>query len=204
MSQIQYYILDTETTGLRAGWHEIIQISIIRVSDKFQKTLNIKAEHPNRASPDALKIQNKTIYDLYQGDSKINAINDVDKFLTEDGKTSEHRCIVAHNYSFDKRFIHSMWDSVGKEFQASLWMCTREFTKKYASKQGLEKIAKIQNADKAKFDLNNCLVALGLQPKAGAHNAVIDTINTHMLWEKLMDQNLGHVSLIKRLPHGGQ
>lgn len=201
---INFYILDTETTGLRQGFHEINQISIIRVTDKFQKTLNVKAEHPNRASPDALRIQGKTIYDLYQGDSKLDAINDIDKFFEEDGQTSEHRCIVAHNYSFDKRFIHAMWESVGKDFKANLWMCTREFTKKYASKQGLEKIAKIQNVEKAKFDLNNCLVALGLQPKLGAHNAVIDTINTHILWEELMKQNLGHVSLIKRLPHGDQ
>lgn len=70
---IAYYILDTETTGLKAGYHEINQISVIRTSDGFQKTLNIAVDHPERASKEALDIQGKTRWDLKEGISKEQA-----------------------------------------------------------------------------------------------------------------------------------
>ncbi len=189
---LHYYILDTETTGLKAGFHEVIQISVIRYSDRFQKTLDIRAEFPYRASKEALQITGKTIYDLQHGISKTEAITELEAFLEEDQKNSEHRCIVAHSAVFDRRMLHAMWQSAGKKFPADLWLCTKEFTRKLAKKQGI---------DKPKLTLAASCELAGIEQKRGAHNAVIDTLNTTSLFSKLMDEKLGHVHLIKRVPH---
>ena len=61
---IEYYILDLETTGLDSKRQEINEISVIRVKDKNQLTRNIKALYPERASIDALRVQNRTMNDL--------------------------------------------------------------------------------------------------------------------------------------------
>lgn len=189
---LNYYILDTETTGLKAGYHEIVQISVIRCNDKFQKTLNVRAEFPNHASKEALAITKKTIADLYKGIDRIDAVTQLTEFLEEDEKSSEHRCIVAHNGSFDRRFLHAMYETSGKKFPADLWLCTKEFSRKLAKKMGVEK---------PKLTLAASLERAGVPAKTGAHNAVIDTLNTYNLWNKLMDEQLGHVQLIKRVPH---
>ena len=198
---IEYYILDTETTGLKAGYHEINQISIIRVSDLFQRTINIAVDHPMRASPEALKIQKKSREDLKVGVPKEQAVEDLIEFFEEDEKTSAHRCIVAHNGSFDRRHLHALWVLMNQTFPAELWLCTKQFTQRYARKVGSKKLALAQNEPKARFTLAKCLEGCGLKSKFGAHSATIDTQNTLTLYEFLMAENLDYVSIIKRFPH---
>ena len=190
---LNYLIIDTETTGLSAS-HEIIQISVIRCSDKVQRTVNIKAEYPHRASPEALRIQGKTFHDLKFGSPKSEAVEIIHEFLLEDGLTPAHRCIVGHNVPFDRRFLFSTWESVNKKFPADLWLCTKEFTRKLAKRKGLVK---------PKLNLQASMEIAGLQPKLGAHNAVVDTMNTNELFQTLMNENLNHLSLIKNIPHSG-
>ena len=198
---INYYILDVETTGLKAGYHEINQISVIRVSDGFQKTANIAVSFPNRASPEALRIQKRAKHELSQGVPQEDVVAELDAFFEEDGLTAAHRCIVGHNVSFDRRFCHAMWAFCGKEFKADLWLCTKSFTQRWGKKIGPEKIAAIQGTPKAKYGLDMCLLAAGIPAKFGAHSATIDTQNTLSLFQFLMDKQLDYVSIIKRLPH---
>jgi len=201
MNKIHYYILDTESSGLKTGFHELNQISVIRASDSFQKTLNIAVEFPERASPQALAIQRKTYYDLKNGVTKKEAVDELNEFFLEDGLTNEHRCIVAHNASFDRRFLHATWESLNNQFPANLWMCTQSFTRAYAKMIGLEKVAKIQCEQKAKFGLDKSMQLFDIKQKSGAHNAVIDTQNLLNLWKNLMATSINHVKQIKRIPH---
>ena len=187
-----YYVIDTETTGLKAGWHEIIQISVIRCKDKQQRTTNVKADYPYRASPEALAVTRKSIHDLKNGIARSEAVELIHSFLLEDEKTTEHRCIIAHNASFDRRFLHAMWQSLGKNFPADLWLCTKEFTRKFAKRQG---IAKPSLSLKSSMDL------VKIASQDGAHNAVVDSINTLNLWEKLVMEQVPYASLVKRVPH---
>jgi DNA polymerase III epsilon subunit-like protein len=69
-----YYVLDVETTGLKCDWHEVTEISLIRCSDRHQLTKYIKAEHPWRASPEALSATGRTKQDLLKGISKFEAV----------------------------------------------------------------------------------------------------------------------------------
>lgn len=210
---INYYILDVETVGLSVDVHEINQLSVRRVQDGEQLNLQIKVKKPHIYNAQSLEIQGITPADLRQGISIEEATETVDLFFKEDEKTKGHRCIVAHNAPFDRKFVHRAWDNINKEFLADLWMCTQSFGKRYVKKHGGEKIAKAQLAagidmkkDKAgrlkpKFGLNNFMIGVGLSPKAGAHQASVDVENTQDLYDWLMRSNTEYVSLISRIPH---
>jgi len=211
---INYYVLDTETTGL-AECHEINQISVLRVADEKQLSIQIKVKHPNIYSTQALEIQGIYPEDLKKGICLEEAAEKVDSFLKEDGQTKAHRCIIAHNAPFDRKFVHKEWDRVNKEFQGDLWLCTQSFAKRYVQKHSnSEKIAKAQvdggtdgikmdkyGSLKPKFGLNNFMIGVGLQPKIGAHSAEVDVQNTLVLYNWLMKSNTEYVSLIGRIPH---
>ena len=189
---LHYYVIDTETTGLKAGFHEVIQISAIRCTDSFQQTVNIKAEHPGRASAEALKIQNKTVFDLKHGIARSEAVKIIHEFLLEDEQTPAHRCSIGHNVAFDRRFLHAAWESEKLKFPADLWLCTKSSGRSFAKKKGIVK---------PKLSLVACMETAGLTPKSGAHNAVIDTINTRDLWNFHKEEKINLISLIKNVPH---
>jgi DNA polymerase III alpha subunit (gram-positive type) len=189
---LAYYVLDTETTGLRVGEQEIVEISIVRGNDKTQLTRVIKALNPKAASYDALLLTGKTQADLAKGIGKVEAINDVDAFFKQDGLTPAHRCIVAHNASFDKRFLHHMWTEQGREFQADLWLDTIAMSKRLAAQMG---------QPKAKVKLEMAMDLFGLKKFAGSHTARGDSRNTYVLWKHLMNSSIEYIDLIKQFPH---
>jgi DNA polymerase III epsilon subunit-like protein len=212
---IVYYILDTETCGLNLDYHEINQISVMRVSDEKQYSTNIRVKNPNKFDFRSLEVQGISPADLKTGIPVEEAINNVERFFNEDGQSPAHRCIVAHNAPFDRKFVHRAWERANKEFPADLWICTQSFSKRYVKKHACEqKIAKAQmdggvddiKADKLgrlkpKFGLNNMLVGLGISPIGGAHRAEIDVQNTLILFNWLIESKTEHVSLIQRIPH---
>lgn len=195
MSEISYYLLDTETNGTKSAgyWHEITQISIIRASDRVQLNKYIRIEHPERTNPDALSYTGRTMADLDKGESKKVVVDFCNAFFEEDGKAPEERCIIGHKIiSFDKRFLHALWESLGYTFPANLWLDTHTYVKDYVKKH---------NLGKQKLDLDNALILVGGKPKEGSHNAVIDTQNNYMLWDKLKKEGIAALPHIKRFAH---
>lgn len=213
---INYYIIDTEVTGLSVDVHEINQLSVMRVQDREQLSIQIKVKKPHIYNAQSLEIQGISPSDLREGVPLEEAVEMVEMFLAEDGQTKAHRCIIAHNAPFDRKFVHRAWDNVDREFPADLWMCTQSFGKRYVKKNANgEKIAKTQLAAgvddmktdkktgrlKPKFGLNNFMLGVGLKPKDGAHQAEVDVQNTLDLYTWLMNSGTEHVSLISRIPH---
>jgi DNA polymerase III alpha subunit (gram-positive type) len=189
---LNYYIIDTETTGLRAGFQEVTEISIVRCSDRHQLTRKIRAEFPERASEQALQVTNRTFEDLLEGDTKEDVVSSCEAFFAQDGKTAEHRCMVAHNAPFDKRFCHSLWESCGKNFPAVCWMDTIKFAKDWSKQIGI--LPK-------NFKLGSVLKFANITPMPGAHDAGSDARNTYPVWKKGMDVGIDHLGSIKRYPH---
>lgn len=189
---LQFYVIDTETTGLSPAIHEIVEISIIRCSDRNQITKNIKALRPEKASFEALKVINKSYKDIVCGEDRETVVNAISSFLEEDGYTPEHRCMVAHNAVFDKNFCHALWTSVGKDFPAILWLDTKPLVKAWAVKQGIVK---------PKLTLAASLEFCGLKAFAGQHNAKSDARNAWQLWKKADDANEDILPFTKRYPH---
>ena len=188
---LNFYILDVETTGLKTGYHEVTQISMIRCSDRFQLNRFIKADFPRRADPRALKVTGRKMADILVGVNKLEAIEACDSFLLEDKQTPEHRCIIGHNVSFDRRFVCDMWAAHDRQFPATCWLDTMSCAKEFMTKTlGLEK---------PKKGLHDALQNCGLKPRSGAHNAISDTQNTYILHSHLIKQDFDFLPHIKRI-----
>lgn len=190
---LHFYIIDTETSGLMAGHHEMTEIGIIRAQDRMQLHRCIKCIYPERANIDALTITKKTIADLEEGYEKSDVVAECNKFFNEDGATPAHRVIIAHNANFDRRFLHALWEDQGLEFPAHLWMCTMQLSKEYAKKIGL---------NKSKVNLHAACELVGIKKFAEAHNAKIDSRNCYLLQKNLIEEKkIDYLPFIKNIPH---
>jgi DNA polymerase III epsilon subunit-like protein len=190
---INYYILDTETTGTKCGFHEITEISVIRCSDRNQITKFIIPEHPERVSEAALQVTGRSYNDLLSGAPKEDVVNAIDIFFNKDGVDCENRCIVGHNISkFDRKFLHFLWSSVGKKFPANLWLDTIPFIKSYMKKFGIQS---------KKYNLQASLDIMNIKGRDDFHNAKADTQNNYLLWKKLMESDVDYLQHIERVAH---
>lgn len=190
---LKYYVIDTETTGLKSGHHEMTEIGIIRCTDRVQLWRKIKCEYPERASYDALMITKKTMADLETGHNNSDVVTECNKFFNEDGATSAHRVIIAHNASFDRKFLHALWEKNGQEFPAHLWLDTIALTREYAKKIGLVK---------PKVNLHAACDIAGIKKISEAHNAKVDSRNTYLLHKDLVeDKKIDYLPFIKTAIH---
>jgi DNA polymerase III epsilon subunit-like protein len=193
MSGLHYYVIDTETTGLKSGYHEMTEVGIIRCTDRVQLWRQIKCVYPERANFDALAITKKTMADLERGYDREAVVSECEKFFIEDGQTPAHRCIVAHNAPFDRKFLHALWESCGKEFPAHLWLDTMSLTRQYAKDNGIVK---------PKVNLHASCDLVGIKKISEAHNAKVDSRNTFLLHRSLVDdKKVDYLPFIKTAIH---
>jgi DNA polymerase III epsilon subunit-like protein len=189
---LHYYVIDTETTGLKSEHHEITEIGIIRCADRTQIWRQVICEYPERASFDALAITKKTLADLACGSDKRAIVEECNKFFAEDGVTPAHRVIIAHNAPFDRRFLHALWGQCNQEFPAHLWLDTMELTREYAKQQGI----------KTKVNLHASCDLIGIKKITKAHNAKVDSRNTFLLHNGLVeDKKINTLPFIKTSIH---
>ena len=191
---LEYYVIDVETTGLKSSYHEMTEISIIRYKDRVQLWRKIRCDYPERASFDALAITKKTIQDLQNGYDSATVIEECEKFFAEDGLSPAHRCIIAHNASFDRKFLHALWEKYDKSFPANLWLDTMTLSREYAKKMGIEK---------PRVNLQAACDMVGIKKISEAHNAKVDSRNTYFLHKDLVDvKKLDYLPFIKTAIHG--
>lgn len=195
MAGIIFYCLDLETNGLRHGFHEICELSILRTVDRTQLTRQVRVENPENSSFDALRIIQKTAQELKIGVTSQSVIADVEKFVGEDGLTPAHRCLVGHNIiSFDKKFLWHLWEKNKKVFPFELYLDTIHMSRLYAKKNGIVK---------PKLNLQAACDLLNIKKVPGMHNAESDTRNCFLLWDKLMN-NIDYLECVKRMPHNDE
>ena len=141
-----------------------------------------------------MAITKKTLADLEKGFTKEQVVEECDRFFNEDGLTPAHRCIVGHNiFTFDKRFLFALWESVGKIFPATLWLDTIPMTRAYAKQIGLVK---------PKVNLHAACDILGVKKISEAHNAKVDSRNSYLLWKNLVEEKkVDYLPFIKTAIH---
>jgi len=194
---MEYYLVDTETTGLKNGFHELTEISIIRCKDRAQRVWMIKIKHPERASKEALHITGKTTEELLSRGRYVDEILDeVDDFLNEDKEEPDGRVMIAHNAAFDRRFLEGEWEKHQRIWKANYWLDTKEMGRKF--------VKTISNPTNAKISLSleNLLKVASIKGvEVGAHSAEVDARNTYRLWDKLTKTNgLSNVEFTKLSP----
>jgi DNA polymerase III epsilon subunit-like protein len=203
MSGLQYYIIDTETTGLKQGYHEITEIGIIRCTDRVQLWRQVKCTYPERANFDALAITKKTMADLERGYDREAVLAECEKFFAEDGLTPAHRCIVAHNAPFDRKFLHAMWEASGKEFPAHLWLDTISLTKEFLKTADQTQLNIVKTpTGRVSTQLHACCDMVGIKKISEAHNAKVDSRNTYLLHRQLVEEKkVDYLPFIKTAIH---
>lgn len=117
MPQYVFYCLDVESTGLSAEKHDVIELSLLRMSDGLQKTWKIKPSNFDSIDDGALRVnghkkeditwQTKIGRETYQDPRKV--IIEIENFILEDGVSAETRCLIAQNTAFDLSMIQGLW-----------------------------------------------------------------------------------------------
>lgn len=192
---LEYYLCDCESNGLSHQRHEIVQLSIIRYSDRKQLNRFVRCENPHLSQPQALEVIGRTRKQIAtEGISKEEMVDLVNKFLEQDGKTRQHRVFAGHNvFAFDVKFIHALYKKCGQELQVDNWLDTKPFVKKFA----FEKLG----IAKPKLTLGASLELLGIKARDGAHDAGVDTQNNYFLLKKLFESGIDYLDYIKNIPH---
>lgn len=116
MSKYVFYGVDSETTGLLQQ-HDIIELSIYRMSDDVQKTWTLKPFNVNDIDPGALRVNGHKIEDLthqtkFGKDTYRDAkqvIIEIENFIAEDGVPATNRCLIGQNVGFDKSMMEQLW-----------------------------------------------------------------------------------------------
>lgn len=201
--QFQFYIIDTETTGLNSAYNEITEVSIIRCADRMQMTLFVKCEYPERASIDALAITNKTLADLEKGDTKEVAASKIIEFIEQDGQNPDARCYIGHNVNFDRKFMHALHNKTYTQCPVNYWLCTMNMAK-LLLKTGVVEESKIIKTATGKIStkLHPVCDMLNIKKRGTAHSSKMDTQNTYLLWKKLVDEyKFDYTPHIKSFPH---
>lgn len=106
--------IDTETTGLKAGYHDIIQIAVLPltmdcVPDKtvIPFICDIKPKNPDRADPDAMRVNKRNLVDLItKGIDAYTAADFFDEWVQKLNLPFGKKIApLACNWPFDRSFI---------------------------------------------------------------------------------------------------
>lgn len=178
------YFADTETTGLTND-HEIIELSLLRLSDNVQRTWCIKPTKYDIIESEALRINGHKLIDLkhqtkfgqetYLPANKI--IADIENWMLEDGMSSEDRVLVGQNIKFDLDKLQLLWAREG--FKDTFPFGSRPLvqdTRDLALTLDL-----LQNTRSQFYNLNSLIKQYNIK-NAKAHTAAADTLTTKELF----------------------
>jgi len=179
------YVCDTETTGLDPYKNDVVELSILRMSDGIQKTWFIRPTNPENIEQAALRINGYKIEDLrhetkhgretYRNPNEV--IIEVENWIAEDCMPAENRVIVGQNVAFDYSMLRQLWVKCGSED-------TFPFGRRMMDTMMLEFTVDYANRSLAEgYSLHNLLKKYGIKNEK-AHAAAADVRATKELFEK--------------------
>jgi len=192
MENYAFYCCDTETTSLSLDG-DIIELSILRMSDQSQKTWWFKPLNHDTIDPGALRVNGHKLEDLLwqtkEGRDKYlepaPQLIEIENWLAEDNMPAEKRFLIGHNCSFDKDRMEVLWTRCQAKDSFP-------FGRRYLDTMIVELF---MSYAKGEFDegysLNNLTKKYGVKNEK-AHSASADTLATKKVFEK-------QVELMKKL-----
>lgn len=163
---------DLETTGFKPGYHEIIEIGAVLTTPdlEFIDAINLKVK-PVRietASAGALAVNGYNAADWEDAMSLEDALEEYNNYAAD-------ATFVAHNASFDWRFIQHAYAETGIESQLSgQVICNLEFARYALRGSGVKGHSQAVISE-----------FLGLVPEPTIHRAVNGARLAHQVYEKL-------------------
>jgi len=192
---MKFYVLDIETSGLRPGFHEITEISILRCEDLVQKVWLLNIRYPQRFSKEALMVTGQNVMEITKRPSYLpDVIADINAFLEEDKEDADGRVIIAHNGSFDRNQIEHNWKISKSFFPANYWLDTKEVARKFIKKQ-------LKLPGRQSVALGKLLELFKIKNvEPNAHSAEVDVRNTFRLWKYLEARGMSNIEFTKISP----
>lgn len=181
--------IDTETTGLKAGEAEIIEIALIRVSGWKREvfTSKVRMERPEKANAKALEINGYNEADWADAPAFADIAGKIETMLS--GAT-----VIAHNVKFDVGMICADFSTkVGREIEITNTVDTIDLCKSFLKPLGcpnnkLDTVREFLNWSKdgahtALFDATDCERLYGLLNKAGWYTRFVIKVCRRFGWE---------------------
>ena len=109
---LELYATDIESTGLDPISNDVIEISLIRLSNKEQKTFYLKPLNPASIQLEALKINGYTLEEIMKFTDANLVLPEIENFIMEDNCTANQRVLVGQNVQFDIRFLEALWSKL--------------------------------------------------------------------------------------------
>lgn len=190
------YVMDTETTGTDPAVHDVIEISICRLSmaapeEVEQKTWLLKALNPEAIQEEALRVNGHKREDILHLSKRgrdnylepSQAVAEIERWIMEDDVSAVDRAVAGQNIEFDIGFIKSLWEKVGcsDTFPFSVENGNRIFdTKSFAMAIDL-----CTGRRRRFYNLGSLVESFGAK-KLKAHRADADTLMTVDLLRKML------------------
>lgn len=186
------YVVDTETTGTEDD-NDIIEVSLLRLSDDVQKTFYIQPVNWSSVQPGALRVNGHNLEDLKRGFRKNEdgtktvyvkpeqALVDIEQFLMEDFVTTSERVPAGQNVQFDLRFLKNLWARLGHAD-------TFPFGRMYLDTMQIAYFLDyVKSESRQSYHLNGLLKDYGVKRVGKSHTADSDTAATAALLKKLVE-----------------
>ncbi len=180
--------VDVETTGVLAGYHEIIQIACVPLDQHFQPTmkpfyLNIRPDHPERMEESAAKKHGIKLDDLDGCPSQDQSVELFAAWYKDLNLPFGKRLIpLAHNWSFERGFlthwlgldcVFDMWQSHPRDTM-TLAATVNDLYAWHGRKQPFQHLSLVALCDRFDIPLDN------------AHDALADCLATAKLYAEFM------------------
>jgi len=188
MNNYVIYICDTETTGLDYIKNDVIELSLIRLSDNVQKTWCLKPFNFETIELGALKVNGHKLEDITH-QTKIGretyldpkqVIVDVENWIMEDNLQAENRIFCGHNARFDLNMLEQLWSKC--DSRDSL-----PFGRRMMDTMIIEFMMDYCKEDLAEgYSLNNLVKKYGVHNNK-AHSAASDTLAAKEVFVKQVE-----------------
>jgi len=124
LSQAEFCVVDTETTGLSARNNNIIEIGIVvinnlKITDKYHSMINPGRHIP----PNITMLTGITFDDVKEAPFFEDVANDISEFI-------DKKVLVAHNISFDRSFLKKEFLSSESNIPNVPQLCTVKLARK--------------------------------------------------------------------------
>lgn len=189
----EFYVADTETTGLDDHENDVIEISLLRLSSNEQKTWSLKPLNSATISLDALRVNGHKLEDLlhntkegrerYLNPQKV--IVDIENWVLDDGVPAQNRFLIGQNISFDRGMFEQLWKKCNSSDSFP-------FGRRFIDTMGIELFFDYCRGVFAEgYSLSNLVKKYGVKNDK-AHTAAADTKATGEVF-------LGQVDFFKKL-----
>lgn len=163
--------VDTETTGLKAGAHQVIEIGAM-TSDGAEFVALIRLERGAEVSPDAMRVNGIDLRGREWRESAVSLRDALDSFVRW---LPTGAVLVAHNAAFDRRMLEADALRVGVAWPAVEWFCTKLWA------DDLRKRGALATADSK---LHTLCAHFGV-PNDGEHRALADVVRMARVFDEL-------------------